>query len=114
MEKQHVLDLKNRTNLSPATPVPASEVQLRKEKEKEGQRQIDQEVMHQNEEANRRALAKKMLCDAATNSPSFNVSCSNLLSNYQGKEFFFVFYSLKQYFYIFLIFSNRNSQQFEP
>lgn len=63
-----------------------SDSKARKEEEKEGQRKIDTEVRHLKEEAERRSLGRAMLSDAASNRPSFNTSCLNLLNNFQGKK----------------------------
>lgn len=53
-------------------------------REREARIQLDTEIMHQNEELERRALAKSMMADAAEGRPSFNQSNLNLLVNYQG------------------------------
>lgn len=69
----------------PVESVQMSEAQERKEQEKEGQRKIDTEVMHLNEEAKRRSLGRKMLADdGAGKKQSLNTSCLNLLNNFQG------------------------------
>lgn len=57
------------------------EMQLR---EREAQIQLDTEVLHQNEELERRTLGKALLADVAENRPSLNQSSANLLVNYQG------------------------------
>ena len=54
------------------------------EQKAEAKRRLDIEVRHQTEEAETRAPARKMMSDAASNKPSFNTSCTNLLNNYQG------------------------------
>ena len=59
----------------------------KKDEEKESQRRLDTEVLHQTEEAERRALGRAMMSDAANNKRSFNNSCLKLLNNYQGMIF---------------------------
>lgn len=61
-----------------------SEAKQKAEAEKEAKRQLDVEVMHQKEEAERRALGKGMIADAEANRPSFTRSALDLLVNYQG------------------------------
>lgn len=64
--------------------VKARKVSQEEEEEKEAKRRLDMEIMHQNEEAQRGALVKAMNSDADGNKPSFNRSCLNVLSNFQG------------------------------
>ena len=52
--------------------------------QREAENDLDTELQHQVEESERRALANTMLDDAAKNSPTFNTSCLNLLSNFQS------------------------------
>lgn len=56
-----------------------------KEDEAEANKRMQTEVMHQTEEAERRALGRAMLADAASNRPSFNNSSLKLLNNFQSK-----------------------------
>lgn len=57
---------------------------LKKEEEAEAKRRMDIEIRHQTEEAETRALGRKMMFDATKNKPSFNASCCKLLNNFQG------------------------------
>ena len=66
------------------------EINERKEIEQEAQRKLDTEILHQREEAERRALGQAMMSDAAKNRPSLSNSCLNLLNNYQGNINFIV------------------------
>lgn len=58
----------------------------RREQEAESQKRLQVEVMHQTEEAKRRALAKAVMTEAASGNGSLNESCFNLLTNFQGKR----------------------------
>lgn len=61
-----------------------SAAQEAREREKEAQRKLDTELLHQTEESTRRSLVKKMMSDAASNSPTLNQSCLKVLNNFQG------------------------------
>lgn len=77
-EKKKQADLKSQKDLKKNS---LNEDKLR---EREARIQLDTEILHQNEESQRRALSKVMLADASGNRPSFPQSCQNLLVNYQG------------------------------
>ena len=63
-----------------------SEARKKKEEEQEAQRKLDVEILHQQEESQRRALGRAMLSDAASNRPTFNKSTVKLLNNFQGNH----------------------------
>lgn len=69
-----------------------SKLVLQKEQQAEAKKRLDTEVHHQTEEAETRALGKKMLSDGVGNKPSFSNSCQNLLNNFQGKDWLFIMY----------------------
>ena len=62
-----------------------SNAKEQKQQEEESKRRLDMEILHQTEEGHTKSLGKKMMSDAASNRPSFNSSCLNLLNNFQGK-----------------------------
>lgn len=64
-------------------------VNAQKDKQRDAERKLDTEVLHQKEEAETRALTKTMMSDAAAKKPSLNNSCLNVLNNFQGKKTFF-------------------------
>ena len=54
------------------------------QKKKMAEYQLQSELKLQNEEADRRSLVSKMMCDAKANNSSFNGSSLNVLKNFQG------------------------------
>ena len=61
-----------------------SAAKLQQQQNAEAPRKIEREVLHQNEEAQTRALGRAMIADAEENRPSFNASCLKLLNHFQG------------------------------
>ena len=80
--KKLVAEKKAQDKESSAKPV--TKTQQKKLEELEAQKRLETEVLHQTEEAERRALCKAMMADGAAKRPSLNNSCLKVLNNFQG------------------------------
>ena len=98
LDKKLSAEIKRKKKES-ATAKRLTEAQNKKETEREAARQLEIKVRHQQEETERRSLARAMMADSESNRPTLNASCLKVLNNYQGNQKYMLFKRKKKCFF---------------